>query len=78
MYYRQGYDKSAHVKHLKAALFHAKEAASCLQRPLDLLDDEGELPAAGDPGPMDFGDEYDNPEMDRARRAALGILRALA
>jgi hypothetical protein len=77
-YAGQGYDKAAHAAHLKTAQAHAREAARCLRRALDLLDNEGELPAAGDPGPMDFGDEYDNPETERARMAALGILRALA
>jgi hypothetical protein len=62
-YANQGYDRAAHVKHLRTAHEHAAEAARCLRRALDMLDAEDETPDPGDVDPMEFDDDVDaNPE----------------
>jgi hypothetical protein len=78
-YAYQGYDRVEHVRHLRAAHFHVKECARCLRQALAALDDE-ELGPEGDDEiePTDFGDYDDNQKTERARRAALMVLRSLA
>jgi hypothetical protein len=77
-YAGQGYSRSARAEHLKAAHFHAKEAVKCLQSALDMLDAEALGTEQVDVEPMDFGDDTDGPETEKARRAALMVLRSLA
>jgi hypothetical protein len=77
-YADQGFDRAEHVKRLKTARLHAKACARCLRRALDTLDDEPLGPEDADIEPTDFGDDTDNQQTERARRAALATLRNLA
>jgi hypothetical protein len=77
-YAGQGLSHSARAEHLKAAHFYAREAVKCLQKAIDMLDDEALGPEQADVEPMRFDDGVDaNPE-GKARRSALMILRNLA
>jgi hypothetical protein len=77
-YAGQGLSRSARAEHLKAAHFHAREAVKCLQKAIDMLDDEALGPEQADVDPTDFGDYDDNQQTERARRAVLMVLRSLA
>ena len=75
----QGYDKAAHLDHLKRAHLHAKAAVKCLSKALAALDAEplGGLDDDVDPALFDDDEVGPNPQ-ERARRAALFVLRSLS